>query len=264
MKLNNFLIFFCLTFLFSCTNFKLAEVTPCSFPNEKLEKGGLLNRFISKENLDNSYKKYICKDIAGHRLVYPISYSSKMKFTIMGETIILSEKEFRESRITIKDNKFNQISNENLKRIRTEREIYGRKISVKSVKKYQDTKFNFPAKGIISSEYGVKRFINGSPRNPHLGLDIAAETGTSVVAPENGKVIFVGDFFYRGNLIIIDHGNGIISTYSHLNETFVSEGDNVLKNSKIGTVGSSGRVTGPHLHFEIILLGTKVNPMLFL
>jgi len=135
---------------------------------------------------------------------------------------------------------------------------------VKSVKKYQDTKFNFPAKGIISSEYGVKRFINGSPRNPHLGLDIAAETGTSVVAPENGKVIFVGEFFYRGNLIIIDHGNGIISTYSHLNETFVSEGDNVLKNSKIGTVGSSGRVTGPHLHFEIILLGTKVNPMLFL
>ena len=106
MKLNNFLIFFCLTFLFSCTNFKLAEVTPCSFPNETLEKGGLLNRFISKENLDNSYKKYICKDIAGHRLVYPISYSSKMKFTIMGETIILSEKEFRESRITIKDNKF--------------------------------------------------------------------------------------------------------------------------------------------------------------
>ena len=238
--------------------------TSCSFPNEKLEKGGLLNRFISKENLDNSYKKYICKDIAGHRLVYPISYSSKMKFTIMGETIILSEKEFRESRITIKDNKFNQISDENLTRIKTEREIYGRKISVKSVKKYQDTKFNFPAKGIISSEYGVKRFINGSPRNPHLGLDIAAETGTSVVAPENGKVIFVGEFFYRGNLIIIDHGNGIISTYSHLNETFVSEGDNVLKNSKIGTVGSSGRVTGPHLHFEIILLGTKVNPMLFL
>ena len=106
MKLNNFLIFFCLTFLLSCTNLKFAEVTPCSFPKETLEKGGLLNRFISKENLDDSYKKYICKDFAGHRLVYPISYSSKMKFTIMGETIILSEKEFRESRITIKDNKW--------------------------------------------------------------------------------------------------------------------------------------------------------------
>ena len=167
MKLNNFLIFFCLTFLLSCVNLKFTEVTPCSFPKETLEKGGLLNRFISKENLDDSYKKYICKDFAGHRLVYPISYSSKMKFTIMGETIILSEKEFRESRITIKDNKFNQISNENLTRIKTEREIYRRKISLKSVKKYQNTKFNFPAKGIISSEYGVKRFINGSPRNPH-------------------------------------------------------------------------------------------------
>jgi len=187
-----------------------------------------------------------------------------MKFTIMGEAIILSEKGFRESRITIKDNKFNQISKENLTRIRAEREVYRSKITSISEKKYQDIKFNFPAKGIISSEYGVKRYINGSLRNPHLGLDIAAETGTSIVAPENGKIIFVGEFFYRGNLIIIDHGNGIISTYSHLDETFVSEGDNVLKNSKIATVGSSGRVTGPHLHFEIILFGAKVNPMLFL
>jgi len=264
MKLNDFLIYFCLIFLFSCTNFKYVEGKSCLFPKEKLEKGGLLNRNINKENLDDSYKKYICKDFSGHRLVYPISYSSKMKFTIMGEAIILSEKEFRESRITIKDNRFNQISKENLTRIRTEREVYRSKITSISVKKYQDIKFNFPTKGIISSEYGVKRYINGSPRNPHLGLDIAAETGTSIVAPENGKVIFVGEFFYRGNLIIIDHGNGIISTYSHLDETFVSQGDSVLKNSKIATVGSSGRVTGPHLHFEIILLGTKVNPMLFL
>ena len=262
MKLNNFLIFFFLTFLFSCTNFKFAEVNTCSFPKETLEKGGLLNRLISIENLDDSYKKYICKDFTGHRLIYPISYSSKMKFTIMGETIILSEKKFRESRITINDNKFNQISKENLERIKAEKEIYQKKISLISLKKYQNIKFNFPAEGIISSEYGVKRFINGSPRNPHLGLDIAAETGTSVVAPENGKVIFVGEFFYRGNLIIIDHGNGIITTYSHLNEIFVSEGDIVRKNFKIGTIGSSGRVTGPHLHFEIILFGTKINPML--
>ncbi len=264
MKLNNFFIFFCLIFLISCANFKFGEDKLCSFPKEKLEKGGLVNRLINQEKLDDSYKKYICKDFLGHRLIYPISYSSKMKFTIMGETIILSEKEFRESRITIKDNKFNQISEENLTRIKTEREIYRRKITSISLKKHQDIKFNLPTKGIISSEYGVKRYINGSPRNPHLGLDIAAETGTSVVAPENGEVIFVGEFFYRGNLIIIDHGNGIISTYSHLDKTFVSEGDNVLKNTKIASVGSSGRVTGPHLHFEIILLGTKVNPMLFL
>ena len=160
--------------------------------------------------------------------------------------------------------KFNQISKENLKRIEDERKIFTNKIVTYTPKKYRNIKFNFPAKGIVSSEYGVKRFINGSPRNPHLGLDIAAETGTKIISPENGKVIFVGNFFYRGKIIIIDHGNGIISTYSHLNETFVSEGDNVLKNSKIGTVGSSGRVTGPHLHFEIILLGIKVNPMLFL
>ena len=67
----------------------------------------------------------------------------------------------------------------------------------------------------------------------------------------------------RGNLIIIDHGNGIISTYSHLHDIFVSVGEKVLKNKKIASVGSSGRVTGPHLHFEIIFLGTKINPILF-
>ena len=83
MKLNDFLIFFCLIFLLSCTNLKYVEGKSCLFPKEKLEKGGLLNRNINKENLDDSYKKYICKDFSGHRLIYPISYSSKMKFTII-------------------------------------------------------------------------------------------------------------------------------------------------------------------------------------
>lgn len=264
MRFNKFFIFSCLIFLSSCVIHESTKEQSCLFPKEKLEKGGLINRLINKDNLEDSYEKFICRDFSNYRLVYPISYSSKKKFMIMGEDIILSKKEFRESRISIKDSKFNKVSKENLKRINSERDIYARKITSKSSKKYQNIRFNFPAKGIISSEYGVKRYINGSPRNPHLGIDIAAETGTSVIAPENGKVIFVGEFFYRGKLIIIDHGNGIISTYSHLNETLVSEGDKILKNSKIATVGSSGRVTGPHLHFEIILFGIKVNPMLFL
>ena len=182
----------------------------------------------------------------------------------MGEKIKLSEKKFRESRIIIKEKKFNTISDNNLKRIKIEKKLFNEKILTKTQKKYKSAKFIYPAEGITSSEYGVKRFINNLPRNPHLGLDIAADTGTPVIAPEDGKVILIADFFYRGKLIIIDHGNGIISTYSHLNEILVSEGDLVSKNTRIATIGSSGRVTGPHLHFEIILFGTKVDPLLFL
>ena len=264
MNLNKSLFAFILIFLFGCSSNSIKKGNSCLFPKEKLELGGLINRLVAKDNFEKSDNKFICEEHKNYRLVYPIPYNSKNEISIMGEKIVLSKKVFRESKIVIKDNKFNQISKENLKRIEDERKIFTNKIVTYTPKKYRNIKFNFPAKGIVSSEYGVKRFINGSPRNPHLGLDIAAETGTKIISPENGKVIFVGNFFYRGKIIIIDHGNGIISTYSHLDKIFVSEGDNVSKNMKIGTIGATGRVTGPHLHFEIIMFGTKIDPMLFL
>ena len=264
MNSDKFLKFFFLIFFISCANPKLSKSESCSYPQEKLEKGGLINRIIDKNALDDSFKKYICYEYPKYRLVYPIPYSSNKDFSIMGEKIKLSKKKFRESRIVIKEKKFNTISENSLKRIKIENELFNRKILARTQKKYKSTKFVYPAEGVISSEYGVKRFINNLPRNPHLGLDIAADTGTPVVAPENGEVILIADFFYRGKLIIIDHGNGIVSTYSHLNEIFVSEGDSVSKNSIIATIGSSGRVTGPHLHFEIILFGTKIDPLQFL
>ena len=264
MNSKKYLIFFFLIFFVSCANSKLSKSESCTYPQEKLEKGGLINRTIDKDAIDDSFKKYICYEYPKYRLVYPIPYSANVDFSIMGEKIKLSEKNFRESRIIIKEKKFNKISENNLKRIKIERELFNEKILIRTQKKYRSTKFVYPAEGIISSEYGVKRFINNLPRNPHLGLDIAADKGTSVIAPENGEVILIADFFYRGKLIIIDHGNGIISTYSHLDEILVSEGDLVSKKSKIATIGSSGRVTGPHLHFEIILFGTKIDPLLFL
>ena len=255
-------LLFCL-FLISCVNLQNSFNSSCLFPEEKLEHGGLINRIIKNTDIDESYKRYICYEEPNYRLVFPIPYNSKKEFSILEENISLIKKKFRESRIIIKDKKFNELSKSSLQRIKKEKEIFNNKIIKVSARKYSKAKFIYPVKGIISSEYGVKRFINGLPRNPHLGLDIAAGTGTKVVAPENGEVIYVGDFFYRGKLIIIDHGNGIISTYSHLHDIFVSVGEKVLKNKKIASVGSSGRVTGPHLHFEIIFLGTKINPILF-
>ena len=117
---------------------------------------------------------------------------------------------------------------------------------------------------MVSSEYGVRRFINNIPRNPHLGLDIAAASGTPIYAAESGLVILARNFFYKGNNILIDHGFDFKTSYSHLAKIVVNEGDLVKRGELIGFIGSTGRVTGPHLHFEVIFIGEKLNPEFFL
>ena len=107
-------------------------------------------------------------------------------------------------------------------------------------------------------------FINNIPRNPHLGLDIASNTGTPIYSAEKGLIILARDFFYRGKNILIDHAYNFKTSYSHLDKILVNEGDFVERGEIIGYMGSSGRVTGPHLHFETIFLGEKLNPVYFL
>jgi murein DD-endopeptidase MepM/ murein hydrolase activator NlpD len=121
-----------------------------------------------------------------------------------------------------------------------------------------------PSAGVISSEFGVKRFINNIPRNPHLGLDIAAPIGTPIYAAESGLIVLARDFFYRGKNILIDHGFSLKTSYSHLNRMVIQEGDMVKRGEIIGYMGESGRVTGSHLHFEVIFIGEKLNPVFFL
>jgi murein DD-endopeptidase MepM/ murein hydrolase activator NlpD len=121
-----------------------------------------------------------------------------------------------------------------------------------------------PLKGITSSEFGVRRFINGQPRNRHIGLDIAAAEGTPVKAPMKGKVILSGNFFYKGNVIYIDHGDGLVSSYSHLSNKAINLNQIVSKGEVVGYVGSTGRVTGPHLHWEVFFLGIPINPEIFI
>ena len=129
-----------------------------------------------------------------------------------------------------------------------------------STKYKSNLNFSNPVEGIISSRYGKKRYINESPRSPHLALDIAAPEGTKIIAPEEGKVILVGDFFYSGNYLILDHGYGLLSSYSHLSKINVSINQLIEKGEKIGEVGSTGRVTGPHLHWSVYLDNTRINP----
>jgi len=121
-----------------------------------------------------------------------------------------------------------------------------------------------PAAGRRTGSFGLRRFINGAPRNPHTGLDIAAPAGTPVVAAAAGRVIDAGSYFFLGQTVMLDHGQGLISLYSHLRRIDVRTGDKVGVGAPIGEVGATGRATGPHLHFAVYLNGTAVDPRIFL
>ena len=120
-----------------------------------------------------------------------------------------------------------------------------------------------PLRGPISSLFGLKRVYNKEPRDPHSGLDIAAKQGEPIHAVSQGKVVETGDYFFTGNTVIIDHGMGVFSLYAHLSTTDVKPGDEVQQGQQLGLVGMTGRVTGPHLHWTMIVNQTLVEPLLF-
>ncbi len=118
----------------------------------------------------------------------------------------------------------------------------------------------WPVKGIISTPFAAQRYVNGNARSPHSGLDIAAPTGTPVKAPLAGKVLLVANMFLNGTLVAIGHGDGITTVYAHLNKALVKPGDTLQQGDIFAEVGSTGRSTGPHLHWGVHFEGAKVNP----
>jgi murein DD-endopeptidase MepM/ murein hydrolase activator NlpD len=190
--------------------------------------------------------------------------TKKEQYDIASKKISVKPKDYGESRITIEDQSKVILSAEDKDRTFKEYKIINNALSTYSKKLLSDFDFSIPVNGIISSRFGKKRFINDLPRSPHLALDIAAPENTEILAPSDAIVILTGEFFYAGNYVMLDHGMGLISSYSHLSNINVKEGEYIKKGMLLGMVGSTGRVTGPHLHWSIYLNKQRVNPEIFL
>ncbi|VAW79063.1 Peptidase, M23/M37 family, partial [hydrothermal vent metagenome] len=131
-------------------------------------------------------------------------------------------------------------------------------------KPVDNLRFVLPVHGPVSSPFGLRRYFNEQPRKPHSGLDLAAAEGTPIRAPAAGHISGTGDYFFNGNTVFIDHGQGLVTMYCHMSRIDVKPGQQVAAGETIGAVGQTGRVTGPHLHWGVSLNDARINPMLFL
>lgn len=189
---------------------------------------------------------------------------AKLNEESMSIAFKVKPKKYPEQHITLKDKGKVQLSEEDAKR------AVGEIALIKQLKLHwqpstdTDPSFILPAKGRLSGKFGSRRVFNGQPRAPHAGIDVAARKGSKVSASSHAKVLAVGDYFFNGKTIFLDHGNGLITMYCHLDRIDVSENDVVQKGQQIGLSGMTGRATGPHLHWSVILNGAMVDPKLFL
>tara|TARA_B100000287_G_C20668150_1_gene792472 strand:- start:456 stop:1253 length:798 start_codon:yes stop_codon:yes gene_type:complete len=167
---------------------------------------------------------------------------------------------FGESRITISDESKVTLSKEDQARANKEAIEIKAALSNYSIEITPSFNFIAPVPGVVTSSFGKQRFINGLPRSAHLALDLSGSVGTPIVAPLKGRVVLVGDYFYTGLTLILDHGHGLFSSYAHMSGIKVKLGDLVEQSNEIGLVGATGRVTGPHLHWTVYFDGNKVNP----
>jgi hypothetical protein len=179
-------------------------------------------------------------------------------------TVTVEGKQYDEQHLTVSNARHVDPSPKDLRRIRREGKILNRAFAVWSETLLDELSFDLPVSGRFSAAFGLRRYFNDQPRQAHSGLDIAAPVGTPVVAPAAGVVLEVGNFFFNGRTVILDHGQGLITMYNHLNRIRVKKGQRVARSQRIGTVGKTGRVTGAHLHWSVSLNNARVDPALFL
>ncbi len=176
----------------------------------------------------------------------------------------VAARHYREQRITLKNQQQVTPNAANLARIERELAVQNDAYRQFSARQPSNLLFDRPVNGPLSSPFGLRRFFNGEERNPHSGLDFAVPAGTPVKAPAAGRVILVGDYFFNGKTVFVDHGQGLISMFCHLSQIGVKVGDELARGAVLGKVGATGRATGPHLHWNVSLNDARVDPAIFI
>ncbi|MBI2229919.1 MAG: M23 family metallopeptidase [Deltaproteobacteria bacterium] len=174
-------------------------------------------------------------------------------------TLTIKSKAFKSESFSVAQ-EFDQLSPEVLERIRREQEQFARVFAVSAPQRLWARPFVGPLPKEITSPFGYRRVINGTPRAPHTGVDLKAAMETPVLAANHGRVVLLGDFFYSGKSLVLDHGGGLFTVYFHLSEFKADEGVEVKKSDVIALSGMSGRVTGPHLHWGARMNGARIDP----
>jgi murein DD-endopeptidase MepM/ murein hydrolase activator NlpD len=193
---------------------------------------------------------------------YPLEVevdSPRNSSTTYRTSIEVAKKEFGEQSLTLPENMVT-LDADTLKRVRIESAEFRKLWDIHTPKRYWYGNFVLPLPGKLSTPFGLGRILNGEPRSPHSGVDLRANLGEPVRAANHGRIVLVGDFFFHGKAVVIDHGWGLYTMYFHLSKVNVSEGDLVGKSYVIGLAGSTGRATGPHLHWGVRLGGARVDP----
>jgi len=257
-----------LLILFSITNIAYA------FPTHNAVPGGTAviqltqadkqpKAFFKKQPVAVTYYKNNWYALLGLSLStkpgsYKLQYQTEANKSLF-ESFTVQKKQYKTQYLTVKNKRKVNPNAEDMKRIVKERGI---KKAAKNTWTNKDVSSEFirPVEGRISSIFGLRRFFNQQARRPHSGLDIATSEGTPVKAIADARVIETGDFFFSGNMVYLDHGQGVISLYAHLFKIHVKPGQLIKQGEIIGEVGETGRVTGPHLHLSLLLNKTAVDP----
>ncbi len=169
-------------------------------------------------------------------------------------------KEFPVKRLRV-DEKYVTPPSEVMERIRTESALLGSVFSIYTEEWLGEGSFVLPTEGEAAPNFGERRYFNDQPRSPHSGIDVSSPMGTPVRASNSGRVVLAAELYFAGNTVVVDHGLGIFSFYGHFSKLRTVRGARVRKGDVIGEVGSTGRVTGPHLHWSVRIRGSRVDPL---
>ncbi len=177
--------------------------------------------------------------------------------------LVLYDKDRPVQKLTV-DKKYVNPPASQLARIKNDREKVRQALTQPLPERLWTLPFARPVPGNVSSLFGMKRVFNGQPRSVHRGLDLRGVQGSPIQACADGQVVLVDNLYFSGNVVYINHGEGVFSSYLHMSEAKVRPGERVRKGQIIGLVGATGRVTGPHLHLSLIVQGQSVDPQPFL